>query len=52
MSKLTEALGDKAAVVRIRRNNQTTPTEIHETPVPQNVAEDEWHYEADEWWGS
>ena len=52
MSKLTEALGDKATVVRIRRPSQTTPTEIHETPVPQNVTEDEWHYEAEEWWGS
>ena len=52
MSKLTEALGDKAVLVRIRRPSQSTPTEIHETPVPQNIPEDEWHYEAEEWWGS
>ena len=52
MSKLTEALGDKAVVVRIRRTNQTTPTQVHETPVPQDVPEYEWNYEADEWWGS
>ena len=51
MTKMQDALGDKAVLVRIRRYN-TTPTEIHETPVPQAVAEDEWNYEAEEWWGS
>ena len=50
MTKMQDALGDKAVLVRIRRYN-TTPT-IHETPVPQDVPEDEWNYEADEWWGS
>jgi hypothetical protein len=52
MTKLTEALGDKATIVRIRRTNQAAPTQVHETPVPQDTPEDEWNYEADEWWGS
>ena len=51
MSKITEALGDKATVVRIRRPSQTTPTVIHETPTPEAVVEDGWDYE-EEWWGS
>ena len=50
MTKMQDALGDKAVLVRIRRYN-TTPT-IHETPVPQDVPEDELYYEAEEWWGS
>ena len=52
MTKMQDALGDKARVVRIRRPSQSAPTKIHETPVPQDVPEDEWNYEADEWWGS
>ena len=51
MSKIQDALGDKAVVVRIRRPNQTTPTKIYETPAAQAAVEDEWDYE-DEWWGS